>query len=351
MYIAPANKPRLMKKALTYLGLVSIACSCMSEPDYSFDPEFKLDYVATPEEIHEIEYEVQIEGEDTLKTSQIHEYHAIFNRKGRIETSREYTRDGFFSSYEKLTYTFHGNLKKIKFYNHLDSLQGMYVYSFNRKERQITIHGYDSKKNLDYKEIAVIDAEGNWLESMVYDPVSPKSKSAYAHDDQNRLILKTYSSGDFLRTDTIRYVYNSAGFTDSILHSKDYVDPNLFKYIYDDKGNWIKKLTYELRTITRIEYKVHASTRARLSTFWSNLINSGVLSSGDIGSREYFIRKMQDPDALSEFWETYTSNGTISPSQLRDSRYGFLSSFFDDTIHKSLDPVLTRITEREIVYD
>ncbi len=123
-------------------------------------------------------------------------------------------------------------------------------FEYDDKARLIVHKKYTEKKRLLSKTTYKYDEKGNVIEKCVYEPDgSLFRKSEYKYDeDSNNTEYRYYKAdGRLLIESTYRYDSNN-----NVILEKPGVfanDRHIYAYVYDEKGNWIRKVSYNSRII------------------------------------------------------------------------------------------------------
>jgi hypothetical protein len=152
-----------------------------------------------------------------------------------------------------------GNKIESNLYDTDNNLINRQTYKYDDKGNEIEHNEYNSKNILILKHIYKYDVEGNQIESSAYTPVGNfENKNINKYDDKrNRIETNSYNAEGIIESKgTWKYDeknnpieenwYNQQG----ILNSK-----YIYNYVYDQKGNWLKKMEFEKDIPKRIIIK------------------------------------------------------------------------------------------------
>ena len=171
----------------------------------------------------------------------------IFNEKGNKVEETSYHSDG--TLYEKKKYRYNekeilvqcsdylpnGELDQIFTYNYDENdclieenristkgeLYDRRAFKYDKKNNRIEERGYGYDRSLYYKCVFSYDDKGNLTEENTYDGTTGKlfRKSSYIFDEKSNEIART----DYSLNGSANYEYT-------------------FKYVFDNEGNWIKRI-------------------------------------------------------------------------------------------------------------
>lgn len=179
-----------------------------------------------------------------------------FNEKGNIVQLTYLKENG--SIEEKVTFKYSDKENKIEEndYDSIGNLLRKEIYIYYTNENKIQEWEYDSNGNLNGRFTYKYDDKGNVFEFYSYkDNGALNWKNTYRYDD------KGYKIEENLDSDKYTFMNDDKGneIETKLFKSDGRITKYTFKYSYDKKSNWIKKITYKddklyLITEREIEY-------------------------------------------------------------------------------------------------
>ena len=160
----------------------------------------------------------------------------------------------FYNSNDELkstdTYKYDDNGYLIEQNNFINNQLMKFLYKYDDKGNRIELKGYNSDGSLDYKSTSKYDDKGNKIEVCSYNGyVKLTGKNTYKYDDKDFLIEQVTENN--FKTKHI-YKYDDKG--NMIEDYNIFLDmnggiKNIFKYDYDEMGNWVKKIEFKKRDL------------------------------------------------------------------------------------------------------
>ncbi len=108
------------------------------------------------------------------------------------------------------------------------------------------------------KDILTYDKSGDWISYTAYDTDNKVFfKAVFSYNDKHQQItVKKYKGVNSTLSEERHYVYNEAGFPVVEMEKKPKQIKRTYQYIsHDDKGNWLRKVSYEGNKPKRIWYR------------------------------------------------------------------------------------------------
>lgn len=179
-------------------------------------------------------------------------YEAI-ERFGKIEKIKNNWKNNIQKKYNEK-----GNVIELNNYKSEGSLSSMYSYKYNDKENIIELNIYNSDGSLDIKHSYKYDNKGNNTEEQ-HTKNGRSWLDTYKYDSKGNIIEnKSYNvDGGLIMTRICKYDENGNKIKDSELCIFDKKLSNNYTYKYDKYGNEIEKITYDSDStlISRWTYK------------------------------------------------------------------------------------------------
>ncbi len=106
------------------------------------------------------------------------------------------------------------------------------------------------------KDVLAYDENGDWISYTAYDTNDKVFfKAIFSYNDKHQQIIVKKYKGSTLSEEK-HYVYNDAGFPALEIEKKPKQIKRTFQYVsYDNKGNWLKKLSYEGDKLKKVWYR------------------------------------------------------------------------------------------------
>jgi hypothetical protein len=198
-----------------------------------------------------------------------------FNYNENVEVICYYERDGALSYKDIYSYDENSYLIEINRYHSDGALTTKFTYKYDDNKNPIEMCNFNSKGKMYVKKSAKYDDKGNLIEYIYglpdgsFGPLSEKLFFKYNEDgykiQEDRYIPLSHENGGGLYTDLLKY--DNKG---NLIEKKHYRHGNLtlqdffkydennniiqtfrlndykktYDYVYDDKGNWIKRIEY-----------------------------------------------------------------------------------------------------------
>ena len=157
-----------------------------------------------------------------------------FNDKGKTTEENEYITGGILHRKRAYKYNSKGDMVEINVYWSDGSLLGKAIYKYDDRQNNIEYSVYGSDGSLNSKETYKYDSKGNKTEYCEYNSDdSLNSKETYRYDNKGNII-----EANIYNSDNVQLKYS------------------LYKYIFDIKGNWIKKTCYTNNIPNKITERV-----------------------------------------------------------------------------------------------
>ncbi len=175
-------------------------------------------------------------------------YYTVFDEKGNIKETIEYTLYGNTNMKIKYKYDKIGNLTEINSYKQDDNLIEKSIYKYDKKIKKAKINVYKSNGELKYSRVYNYDKQGRKIkknkkgkvieDGYKYDKKGNVIKDGCKYDEKGNVITGIYKEVDI---------------------KEKSVSINKYKYKYDNSDNWTKRVGYEdnipkIITERKIEY-------------------------------------------------------------------------------------------------
>lgn len=207
--------------------------------------------------------------------------------------------DGEYDSYNQIQtkrlyrYNDNGKLIETRDFNSKDEFTGKTIYSIDDEENLIETSDFNSKNEFMGKIIYTRNAKGNTIETNSYNSMgSLNSKLKFEHDKKGRILESIYYGSDGKLRDKTYIKYNAKGkvaevklITEDSIFIKNFKYENkekddmtsmiqyegyltmsktIYRYEYDENGNWIQKISIEdekPKLIEEREIKYYINTK------------------------------------------------------------------------------------------
>lgn len=214
---------------------------------YEFDNESKAEKMFI--ESYNFKYDNQgnnietycYKADKTLNYKEIH----LYNENGNEIESSSYESDGNLSTKRVCKYDKNGNIIESSSYKSDGDLSSKLIFKNDEKGNKIELDSYSSDGSLNYKFVYEYDYKGNRIRWESYDSDNELySKTSYSYYLNGNKADELYNSGDSRYGFFIKYSRYKYDDNNNLIEYSD-TDKNVETYSYDNKGNWIEKITYK----------------------------------------------------------------------------------------------------------
>lgn len=173
-----------------------------------------------------------------------------YEKNGNQIEVKYYNQDGIERIFITYLYDEYGNMieeKRFDVFNGVLSFSSHLTYKYDKQGNQIEYNTYDSDNNLASKVKSKYDKN-----KIIEEEFSDGEKRIYIYDDKGNQIEMTQDLNNFgLGFVKFMYTYDIYGNVireeQSQSNNEDYKVwnfANTYEYVYDDNGNWIKKIEF-----------------------------------------------------------------------------------------------------------
>ena len=263
-----------MNKFYYFLLLITLLFACKSETKET--KEIKLNNINLSGEIKSIR-ELHVRSEkETESTADIFAsqggFETVFNRQRNMVLYLIYEANGSISSKNIYKYDDENNLIEEEIY-YGDELSFRDLYTYNDKGKRIEKTTFDSDGNLSLRQRYVYNDKENVIEERYHNNEDVfYNKIVFEYDDKNNVVEENHYDADDLHCIKINYKYDDNGnmieedhhallnnmfdFKNQFKYDEKcnvieeiYLNHSatkrIIEYEFDEKGNWIKSISYE----------------------------------------------------------------------------------------------------------
>ena len=179
---------------------------------------------------------------------------SVYSKKGNLTEKSQHNSDGSLNKKWIGNFNEKGNRIGRSLYNSDGSLEEKSVFKYDEKENLIETSQYNPDGSLNQKQVNKYDKKGNLIEARKYDSDGVfGSEWIFRYDKKgNRIEESLYNSDGSLKYKWA-FKYDKNG---NVIEENSHTT---YKYEFDKKNNWIKKITYKNSipqkiTVREIEY-------------------------------------------------------------------------------------------------
>ena len=243
----------IMKKVLTIVLAMLCLASCEKSTQKNDLAELKLK--GKIKSIREIPYEAVEKFGEVVKGDALDGFgenlQITFNEKGNKLEENFFNSDGSLNSKYTYKYDDKGNKIELNSFNSDGRLSSKLTYKYDDKGNIIELNSFNPDGKLDFKLTYKYDDKGNQIESNYFNSDgSLNSKYTYKYDDKGNQIESNYFNSDGMLYYKNTYKYDDKGnkIEKNLLNSDINLDDKYtYKYTYDQQGNWIQQIAYEVK--------------------------------------------------------------------------------------------------------
>lgn len=193
------------------------------------------------------EVEDDIKKDSVIHTSEAYPQYITllkFNEKGNLTKMSFYHSKNILASETLYKYNDKGYLIEEEHHNYdfFFPVSSKHIPKYDDKGNLIEKDNYDSDGKLTSKTKYKYDGKGNEIERNIYKPDgSLDSKWTFKYDNKGNTIEENVYNSNGSLNSKITYRYNDKNIIEEAYNGRN---KETYKYEHDDKGNWIKRISY-----------------------------------------------------------------------------------------------------------
>jgi len=241
-----------MKKALfiSIIGL-TLLCSCVRESKKTDLDFYNLN--GKVKSLKENNYKAEEKFGEIVKGEKEESFTpvTIFNKDGNLIESSMYNANGELEFKTIYKYNEKGYINKEITYVANGEFNTNNYHVYNEKGFLIEKNNFNAKDSLVSKSNYRYDEKGNNIEINYYKLEEIDYKIKFEYNAKGQIIESNYYDSDGSIIGKIKYLYNNKGNEEEVASTFFYTwteedkTKELFKYKYDEKGNWIERITFD----------------------------------------------------------------------------------------------------------